>query len=72
MRNLASLRDKLALDLERVKLNQGMAELDTLRKTETQLASMSAALSKMSDDQAAPVLSTAAKTSHVDIDSLLK
>jgi len=71
LRNLAALQDKLSLDLERVKLNQGMAELDTLRKTETQLASMSAALSKMSEDQA-PVLPTATKSSRVDIDSLLK
>lgn len=71
MRNLGQLREKLALDLERVKLNQGMAELDQLRKTETQLASMSAALSKMSEDQA-PVLTVAGKTSRVDIDSLMK
>ncbi len=71
LRNLAQLREKLALDLERVKLNQGMAELDQLRKTETQLASMSAALSKMSEDQA-PTLPTASKSSKVDIDSILK
>ncbi len=71
LRSLGRLREKLALDLERVKLNQGMAELDTLRKTESQLASMSQSLSKMSEDQA-PVLPTASKTSRVDIDSLLK
>jgi len=71
LKNLGRLREKLALDLERVKLNQGMAELDQLRKTETQLASMSQALSQMSEEQA-PVLPTAAKTSRVDIDSLMK
>ncbi len=71
LRNLAQLREKLALDLERVKLNQGMAELDQLRKTETQLASMSAALSKMSEDQQ-PTIPTASKSSKVDIDSILK
>jgi len=71
LRNLGQLREKLALDLERVKLNQGMAELDQLRKTETQLASMSAALSKMSEDQT-PALPSPARTSKVDIDSILK
>lgn len=71
LRNLGQLREKLALDLERVKLNQGMAELDQLRKTETQLASMSAALSKMSEDQAL-ALPSSTRTSKVDIDSILK
>jgi len=71
IRNLGQLREKLALDIERVKLNQGMAELDQLRKTDAQLASMSQALSKMSEDQA-PVLPTGTKSSRVDIDSILK
>ncbi len=71
LRKLSDMREKLALDLERVKLNQGMAELDSLRKNETKLASMSAALSQMSEDQA-PQLSSVAKTSRVDIDSLMK
>ncbi len=69
--SLGQLREKLALDLEKVRLNQGMEELDQLRKNETQLASMSQSLSKMSDDQVA-TLPRADQTTRVDIDSLLK
>jgi hypothetical protein len=69
--SLGHLREKLALDLEKVRLNQGMEELDQLRKNETQLASMSQSLSKMSDDQVAS-LPRADQTTRVDIDSLLK
>jgi uncharacterized phage infection (PIP) family protein YhgE len=71
IRSLGQLREKIALDIERVKLNEGNAELDQLRKTETQLASMSRALSQMSDEQA-PTLSETSKSAHVDIDSILK
>lgn len=71
IRSLRQLREKIALDIERVKLNQGNAELDQLRKTETQLASMSKTLSQMSDEQA-PTLSESSKSAHVDIDAILK
>jgi DNA repair exonuclease SbcCD ATPase subunit len=68
---LNQLNEKIALDQERVRINQSMADIDKYRQTETQLASMSKALSQMSDEQA-PVLPTAAKSSHVDIDSIVK
>jgi hypothetical protein len=68
---LNQLNDKIALDLERVRINQSMADIDKYRQTESQLASMSKALSQMSDEQA-PVLPTASKSSHVDIDAIVK
>jgi hypothetical protein len=69
--NLRELRDKLALDLEKIRLNQGIAELDKLNKSADQLAAMSASLGKMSDEQS-PQLPSAGKNDRVDIDSLLR
>jgi len=71
IRDLGQLREKLALDLERIRLNQGMAEIEQLRKTATQLASMSQELGKMSDEQA-PILLPTARSASVDIDAILK
>lgn len=48
--NLNQLREKLALDLESVKLNEGAAEVDKLRGVESQLSQMSSAVADMSDD----------------------
>jgi hypothetical protein len=47
---LAQMREKLALDLERVRLNQGLAELSELRQTEAKLANFSATLAGLTDD----------------------
>ena len=47
---LGQMREKLALDLERVRLNKGMAELADLRQTEAKLANFSAALAGLTDD----------------------
>jgi hypothetical protein len=71
IRSLNQLRERMVLDIERVKLNQGNAELDQLRKNESQLASMSQTLTQMSDEQT-PQLSNTTKTANVDIDALLK
>lgn len=69
--DLKRLRDKLALDLETVRLDQSKAEVDKLRKTETQLASMASAVTTMNNDP----LSIQAPTEppgKVNIDDLLK
>jgi hypothetical protein len=71
IRSLNQLRERVVLDIERVKLNQGNAELDQLRKNESQLASMSQTLTQMSDEQT-PQLSNTSKTANVDIDAILK
>jgi uncharacterized phage infection (PIP) family protein YhgE len=71
IRQLEQLKEKLALDLERVKINESMADLEKLRQTESQLASMSKSLSQMSDEQA-PVLPVGAKSERVDIDAIVK
>lgn len=49
---LRRLREKLALDLERVRLNQGLEELSQLRRTEQELAGFTAAVGQMADDAA--------------------
>ncbi len=49
---LKRLREKLALDLERVRLNQGIEELGRLRQTEQEIAGFAGALSQIADDAA--------------------
>jgi hypothetical protein len=71
MVHLGQLREKLALDLEGIRLNQGIEELTRLRKTETQLASMSQSLSQMSDAEA-PVLPPSTRADRIDIDAIVK
>lgn len=46
---LAQLREKIALDLERVKLNQGVAELDKLSRTADEIAHFSKILGQLGD-----------------------
>ena len=50
IRNLTRLKEKVAIDLERMQINQGMAEIGELRKTESQVAGFSQVLVDMSDD----------------------
>lgn len=66
---LAQMREKLALDLERVRLNQGIAELTELRQTEAKLANFSATLSGLTDD---PLSAPAPSVPDVDVNDLLK
>ncbi len=70
LRRIAQLREKLALDLDNVKLNQGMADLDQLRRTESQLASIGESLNKSSDAEA-PALPVT-KSDRIDIDAIIK
>jgi septal ring factor EnvC (AmiA/AmiB activator) len=66
---LTRLREKLALDIEKVKLNQGIAEVDQLRKTETQLAAMTSAVAAIDQDAMSLPGEPPAK---VTIDDLIK
>lgn len=65
---LARMREKLALDLERVRLNQGLAELAELRQTEAQLAGFSATLAGMTDD---PLAAPAQSVPDLTVNDLL-
>lgn len=47
---LKRLREKMDLDLEAVKLSQGLEDLDKLRKTEADIAGYAKALGSMADD----------------------
>ncbi|MGA2498146.1 MAG: hypothetical protein ABSH20_10415 [Tepidisphaeraceae bacterium] len=70
---LAELREKIALDIEGVKLNQGMAEVDKLRSAESQLRQMSSAVASLSAEndplQAVPPKEPPGR---VNIDDMLK
>ncbi len=66
---LAQMREKLALDLEKVRLNQGLAELAELRQTEAKLANFSATLAGLTDD---PLAGAPANVPDVDVNDLLK
>jgi hypothetical protein len=72
---LGRAREKLALDIERVGLNQSMADLDALRKTEEEIAGYDKALSKMTTEESLSIdrLPADDKASQkVDVESLLK
>lgn len=67
---LTQMHEKLALDLERVRLNQGLAELSELRQTEAKLANFSATLAGLTDDPLAGA--PAPNVPDVDVNDLLK
>jgi hypothetical protein len=48
--NLQRLRERLAIDLERVRLNQTLGDVDALRKTQQELAEMGRTVADMSED----------------------
>jgi hypothetical protein len=68
---LRDLRVKLDADLENVRLNKGMAEVEKLRATQSQLASMASAAAASNND---PLKITAPKEppGKVNIDDMLK
>ena len=69
---LARLREKLALDLERVKLTQGMEELGLLRQTEAEIAGFARDLAQMADDRALlQELPPETTAGHAELDALL-
>lgn len=71
---LNRLRERVALDLERVRLNQGMAELDQLRKNEAELEQMARTLASMSDvgAEATTLPADARGRETIDVEELLK
>lgn len=71
---LGNLKDKVALDLERVRLTQGMEELAQLRQREQEIAGFAQALTHMADESAAisSLPPEDKEPAKVDIESFLK
>ena len=70
--HLQRLRQKLALDLERVRLNQGIEELTRLRQTEQEIAGFAGALGQMADDATLLALPPDDPASGNDLEKLMK
>lgn len=71
--HLSRMREKISLDMERVKLNQGLAELGDLQRTETELVSFANTLAAISDDAMLGQLGTMdTATETIDAESLLR
>ena len=73
LQELGRLRERIALDIERIKLNQGIQELGELRKAETELASFSKTLGTL-DENALDAANIANKAvpETIDAEKLLK
>ena len=70
---LKRLREKMALDLEAVKLTQGLEDLDKLRKTEANIAGYAKALASMADDSLIDAFPDPADDDvKVDVDTFMK
>jgi hypothetical protein len=69
--NLKNLREKIAMDMEQLKINQGAAEVENYRTYESQIRQMSTAITDMADD---PLKIPPPKepTGKVIIDEMLK
>lgn len=71
--NLTRMREKMGLDLERVRLNQNIAEIGDLHKTETELSAFAKTLADMSDDSSLVNLGSLARTNEtLSAESLLR
>jgi chromosome segregation ATPase len=73
IQDLRRLRERIGIDIERVRLNQGLAELGDLQRTETEVASFSKMLGTM-DENILSSISAQATTepARVDVESILK
>ncbi len=69
---LKTLREKLALDLDSVQVNQGLDELTKVRSKEAELATMGKALSDMGKDPTAAAMPPPQTTGRVDVDAMLR
>jgi DNA repair exonuclease SbcCD ATPase subunit len=71
---LDQLGEKVALDLERVRLNKGMAELEELKQTEAALASFSGVVVDVSEDPSTllSIPSSPPAKGQIDVEQLLK
>lgn len=73
LESLTRMRERIGIDRERLKLNEGLAELGDLHRTETELASFARTLADMSDEAMLGRLGTYDKAAEgVDAESLLK
>ncbi len=73
LQDLGRLRERIALDIERIKLNQGIEQLGELRKAETELASFSKTLSTLDENALdADQIANKQLPATVDAESLLK
>lgn len=72
LRTLAEVRAKTELDLERVRLSQGVAELAQLKKTEAEIAHYAKILGSVADDATGAAAGLPAEPPPVDLESLLK
>jgi hypothetical protein len=71
--SMNTLRERLTLDIERVRLNEGVAELDQLRKTETDLSGFARVLAGTDDTIGLASLPKDDKPgTKVDFDTFLK
>ena len=68
---LRRLRERMALDLEQVRLSQDMNKIEQLRQTEAQIESMSRAVASMSNDPTA-LAPPKEPPGRVNIDDMLK
>jgi len=66
---LTALRDRLAVDLEQVRVSHGVAALEKLRSTEAEIAHYSKILASLAEDAAGALPSAPAP---VDLDKLLE
>jgi hypothetical protein len=66
------LREKMALDLEQVRLTQSMDDLNKLRKSEAEITGFAQALGTVADENLTDNLPDTKAEAKVDIDSFLK
>jgi hypothetical protein len=71
LEELARLKERLELDLERVRLSQGVAEIAQLKKTEAEIAHYAKIVASVAED-AAPLPAASSEPAPVDLDALLK
>ncbi len=68
---VARLRERLGLDLERVRLKQALPEIDALKRTEEEIAHYAKLLASMAEDPAEAKLSTGDLPAKQDLSSLV-
>jgi len=70
--DLGRLRERLALDTERVRLNKGMGELGDLQKTANELAQFSKQLGQMDENVLQAAAAAPKEPPKMDVETLLK
>lgn len=69
---LKTLRDRLALDMEEVRINQGMADMDKLSQTAAQLGATSKAVAALADEDPMKLAAPREPASRINVDDMLK